>query len=134
MLNRYLTLLVLTTFTFCAAQTKKEILLDENNKPITVQQFKQKIAAPEYKFTMTTFANDTAVFAKALLRKEEGKLSPEVRTEILSELKKITGREIQNDKPIVINYFYEEVTTNRRQMIEHYTTDKKYEKFFTKHP
>lgn len=134
MLNRYLTFLAITTFTFCAAQSKKEILLDENDMPITVQQFKQKIAAPEYKFTIAFFENDTVLIAKAVLRKEEGQFSPDVRTEILTELRKITGKEIQIDKPIVINYFYEEVTTNSSQMIEHYTTDKNYKKFFNKHP
>lgn len=132
MLNRYLTFLAITTFTFCAAQSKKEILLDENDMPITVQQFKEKIVTPGQKFTYTTFENDTAVFGKIVLTEERGLLTQEMRANILDELRKITGKEIQEAKPIVINYFYEQVTT-KRQMIEHYTSDKNYKKFFKEH-
>jgi hypothetical protein len=73
-------------------KSKKEILLDENDYLITVQEFQQKIASPNYKYTYAIFENDTAIFAKALLRREEGRLSPEFRSEILAELRKITGR------------------------------------------
>lgn len=131
--HKFLTFIALTSFTFCTAQSKKEILLDENDKTITVEQFKKKIAPPDYKFTYAAFENDTAIFVKTLLRKEDGILPNEVRKEVLGELSKITGEQIQDNKPIVINYFYEEFTANKRKMIEHYTSNKKYEKFFAQH-
>jgi hypothetical protein len=133
-----MTIRLLSVVLFCtiisSAQTnaKKEILLDEYDKPISVEQFKQKIAPPLYNYVYTIFENDTAVIAKTLVRKQDGNLNLKERELIIGQLEKISGKKIDNNQTIVINYFYEEATSNRRKMIEHYTEDRQYRKFFDK--
>lgn len=68
------------------------------------------------------------------MRKEVGTLLlPDLKL-MREELERITGKDIDSTKTIVINFFFKEDTQNKKLSIEHYTSDKKYLKFFRRNP
>ncbi len=111
--------------------SKKEYLVDENWKPITLEDFKSKLS-PIY--THGIIENDTAVIAKIVLREEKGKLKPEELQEIKTTLKALTNSPIEDNQTIVLHFFYKSDNDPEDICIENYTTDYSYKRFFKKNP
>ena len=128
-------LLLLLSFTVYSQTTpKKEILLDENGKIITANDFKKKVASPKREYTYTRFENDTAVFGKIVLRKEYGTLTKEDRLKVIEELGKLSGRKIYEEQTVIVNFFYKNLTNNTTLAINHYPSDGKYKRFISRNP
>lgn len=110
------------------AQTKKEILLDENGNTISADVFKSKMALPSIYFYTVSEIEDTRTIRLAL-KQVTGKLEAGQRDRILKTLESLTGKTVAPDETIIINFFFVEKTGNKRLMIDNYTTDKAYTRF-----
>jgi hypothetical protein len=106
---------------------KKEYLFDETGNIIKQQEFKKKIDTSQYTYLITE--NDTAYIARLHLREEFGSITENERQEVISEIKSLTKKEINDNQIIIINYFYKEITMNQRPCIDHYTEDSAYKRF-----
>lgn len=121
--------LILLLFSLSLFAQKKEILLDENENIITGEIFKEKVKDP-YKYHYTIIETDTATVGKLVPTEEIGKMTENHRLGIIDELEKLSGRKISHSQTIVINFYFKEPEKNQRPCIDHYTTDKSYQRFF----
>lgn len=119
--------LVLTSSLF--SQTKEEVFLDENNKTVTKQEFEKKMGPPEYAYIPTTYEDENAIIKKLVLRRELGIIKEQDRLDIVSALEEITGQQIDPEKTIIINFFYEDLKNPSGACIDNYSTDRKYKKY-----
>lgn len=127
-MKRLLLLYLFLVTSLAFAQTKKEILLDENGNTISAEAFKSKLASPSIYFYTVSENDDTRTIR--LARKEvTGKLEAGQRDRILKTLESLTGKTVAPDETIIINFFFVEKTGNKRLMIDNYTTDKAYTRF-----
>lgn len=131
-MKKLCTALTLLVFTVIFSQNKKEYLVDENNKVIPINQFKSRISPPEYKYLYFITENDTSVIAKTIQRIQYGTISKEERKVIINYLKEISGIQVLDNQHIIINYFFEENTTNQKKLIDVYTSDTAFKKSLKK--
>ncbi len=109
---------------------KKEILNDENSKPIKMKEFKEKIKDRNYVYSL--IENDTAYIGKISFRESIGEITPDLRLSLIKYLGEITESKIDSTKNIVINFFYNPKVKPNGSCIDHYTSDRKYMKYLKK--
>ncbi|MBF0693958.1 MAG: hypothetical protein IR153_06250 [Flavobacterium sp.] len=105
---------------------KSEFTFDENEVQITQIEFKKKIETKQFLYTV--YENDTALIGKIAKKEEFGTISKKERDEIIIALKLSTNSDFDDQKPIVINFFYKPTNAVKGTCIDHYTTDKKFKK------
>lgn len=130
-------LLLLLLFSNClfAQQTtlKKETYFDENGNRIGATGF--KIKYENYKVFAPSIVSETdsTIIQKIVFREVYDVLLPSERETVVKILQQLTGKTIDNNQTIVINFFFLEHVENQAPCIDHYTSDKKYQKYFEKH-
>lgn len=118
---------------FAQTALKKEFYLDENNKPILLAEFKGKVSlSNKYSYTVVS-ETDSTLIAKLIFREQTGVLQPTERDAVVKALQQLTGREFKASQTIIINYFYREPVKNQAPCIDHYASDKKYQRYIAKH-
>ncbi len=126
------TLLFVLCFNLLFSQNsnKKEFLLDENSKPIGMKAFKEKTKNRNYVYSL--IENDTTYIGKISFREVFGEITPDLRLSLIKYLGEITESKIDSTKNIVINFFYNPKVKPNGSCIDHYTSDRKYIKYFKK--
>lgn len=132
MKNNYLYALLFFSITLFGQTAKKEYLIDENDKPVTGTDFKNKIKDP-HKYHYTITETDSTLTGRLVPTEEYGIFSEKARLEILKELEELSGRKINTDAVLVINFYFKEPVRNQRPCIDNYTTDGAYKRFFKRH-
>ncbi|RYE46162.1 MAG: hypothetical protein EOP48_21920 [Sphingobacteriales bacterium] len=100
---KILSLFLLTIWAGYSQDNKGQYFFDENWKPVTFEQFESKI---DHRVNIAVYTqNDTAVIAKITIRTERGILEQSVLEKIQHNLEAISGRQIDKNKIIIINYY-----------------------------
>jgi len=125
--------LMVSFVAFAQANLKKEYYIDENNKPILLAEFKGKVSLnKKYSYTVVS-ETDSTLIAKIIFTEQIGVLQLGEREAAIKALQQLTGRTVDASQTIIINYFYREPVKNQAPCIDHYTADKKYLRFISKH-
>lgn len=124
MKKQYLILLFLSLSLFAQ---KKEYILDENNTTISQNEFAVRMKAPS-KYVYATIENDTSIITQLAIREQKGKLQPGQRERIVQSLKVISGRYVEPEKTIIINFFYPDTQNPERPIIDRYVKDPTYKR------
>jgi len=108
---------------------KKEVLLDENGKQISEDEFNKKVTPPGNKHTYTITETDSVVYGRLVPFREYGTISNQDKQSVIEELEKISGKRINGSQTLIINFYYVEPVKNQRPCIDHYTSDGTYRRF-----
>ena len=109
---------------FSQNNSKPQYLFDKK------EQFKIKVK--DKNTDLYAYETDTSFIARFLKKEDIGVLSPSDKTKIIKELKNIKKQEIDTLKTIIIHFFYKENFETNGCCIDHYVTDKTYQKFIKK--
>ena len=119
--------LILLLFSLSLFAQKKEYILDENSNILSKNEFATRMKAPS-KYVYTTIENDTATIIQLGFREQKGKLQPGQRERIVQSLKVISGRYVEPEKTIIINFFYPDIQNPERPIIDRYVKDPAYKR------
>jgi len=114
-------------------QPKKETYFDENGSRIGAVGFKIKYENYKTYAPSIVSETDSTIVHKIIFREVYDVLQPVERETVVKILQQLTGKTIDATKTIVINFFFFEHVQNQAPCIDHYTSDKKYLKYFDKH-
>jgi hypothetical protein len=132
-MKRFVFYLVLLFNFSISAQTLgiTEILLDENGKQITKEEFTNKIGPPDFKYTYyrAKEANDATIYHKLILRKETGIIEEIDKFKIIAAIKEITGKEIHLNQTIIINFYFMNVGADPLGAVKYYSNERKFKRF-----
>ena len=116
---------------FSQKSAKPQYIFDENNQLITSDQYKNKIE--DKNIELFVYEVDTAFIARFNKIIDIGILSSSEMSRIKNELQKISKKEIDSSKTIIINFFYKDnPEPNDKSCIDNYFNDEKYKKYLNK--
>lgn len=95
-----------------------------------MKAFKEKTKNRNYVYSL--IENDTTYIGKISFREVFGEITPDLRLSLIKYLGEITESKIDSTKNIVINFFYNPKVKPNGSCIDHYTSDRKYIKYFKK--
>jgi len=120
--------LFLSLCSFSQSSEKQGYLFDETGEEISQQIFQQKTKTGKY--TWVTDETKDSINARLILLEEYGEITPEQKEKLLENLKEITGKTINNNQTIIINFAFIKETPNQRHCLDYYSSVKSYRNYF----
>lgn len=124
-------LLLFSNCLFSQQNLKKETYFDENGNRIGATGFKIKYENYKVYAPSIVSETDSTITQKIVFREVYDTLQS--RETVVKVLKQLTGKTINANQNIVINFFFKEPVQNQAPSIDYYASVKKYQKYFEKH-
>ena len=119
-----------SSLSFCQNSEKPSILYDENWNLIDEVFFNKKIQDRRYGYRLVE--TDSSIIGKIYLRYGVGQITNSLRMDLINHLNELTGVQIDSTQNIVINYYLKPESRPNGSCIDHYTSQRKYLKYFKK--
>jgi hypothetical protein len=131
MIKRILFLALLNyTFAFSQEKRPKEYFIDQNKNTIDSKTFQEKLKDKKYWYK--TFEKDTARITKLVQKEEYGRFSDEIKKLIFKELENISGKVINSEETVILNFFIKPESNPNGSCIDYYTSDVQFQNYVSK--